>query len=161
MCFIFLPFDSRIAKSEFYEFCRTRFFIDFPPNLSIFLPNLCKYFINSMVISCSTCQKEEKECTFVYYVICAVLPRFQFCRNLCNFSANYKSQIFRIDKKMLIATLFDRCYMILPCYLHSIDIFCFIYRLWRWYFWSYLEFARSRIQIWQKILKIWQNIWQI
>ena len=29
---------------------------------------------------------------------------------------------------------FDRCYMILPCYLHSIYIFCIIYWLWRWFF---------------------------
>ena len=33
----------------------------------------------------------------------------------------------------------DRCYMILPCYLHTIYIFCFIYRLWRWYFWIYFN----------------------
>ena len=30
--------------------------------------------------------------------------------------------------------------MILPYYLHCICIFCFIYRLWRWYFWSYFNF---------------------
>ena len=29
---------------------------------------------------------------------------------------------------------FDRCYMILPWNLHSIDIFCFIYRLLGWFF---------------------------
>ena len=45
---------------------------------------------------------------------------------------------------------FDRCYMILPCYLHSIDICCFIYRLCRWYCW--------RIQIWRKILQVWRKI---
>ena len=35
-----------------------------------------------MVISCSTCQKEEKECTWVKYLIYAVLSQFQICRNL-------------------------------------------------------------------------------
>ena len=45
-----------------------------------------------------------------------------------------KSNIYPI---CILFLPFDRCYMILPCYLHNIDIFCFIYRLWRWYFWSY------------------------
>ena len=47
---------------------------------------LCKYYVNSMVISYIICQKEEKECTWVKYVIYAVLPRLKFCRNLRNFS---------------------------------------------------------------------------
>ena len=38
---------------------------------------ICKYFVDSMVISWSTCQKEEKE-----YLIYTVLWRFQICRNL-------------------------------------------------------------------------------
>ena len=35
-----------------------------------------------MVISCSTCQKEEKESTWVKYLIYAVLLQFQIFRNL-------------------------------------------------------------------------------
>ena len=45
---------------------------------------ICKYYVNSMVISCSTCKKEEQECTWVKYVIYAVLPLFRFWRNLRN-----------------------------------------------------------------------------
>ena len=36
---------------------------------------ICKYHVNSRVISCSTCQKEERECTWVKYFIYAI---FQF-----------------------------------------------------------------------------------
>ena len=35
---------------------------------------------------------------------------------------------------------FARCYMILPCYLHSIYKFCFIYKLWKWNLWSFSNF---------------------
>ena len=59
-----------------------------------------------MVISCSTCQMEEKECILVKYVICAVLPRFQFCRYLRNFSVSYFSEF---TKKMLFATMRVGC----------------------------------------------------
>ena len=30
---------------------------------------VCQYYVNSMLISCSTCQKEEKKCTWVKYLI--------------------------------------------------------------------------------------------
>ena len=53
---------------------------------------------------------------------------------------------------------FDRCYKILPCYLHSIYICCIIYSLWRWYIWSYFLFAHSRIWIWEKFKYLAQNI---
>ena len=53
---------------------------------------------------------------------------------------------------------FDRCYMILPCYLHSIYIVCIKYRLWRWHFGSQFEQARPRIQIWRKNLQVWRKI---
>ena len=59
-------------------------------NIILIACKLCKlfqYYVNSMVTSCSTCQKEEKECTLVKYVIYAVLPQFQFFRNLRNFYA--------------------------------------------------------------------------
>ena len=104
---------SRVAKSKFYKFCRTWFFfLNFflLLNLLIFLPNyylnmqirkhlknilytackwckLCKFYVNSMVLSCGTCQMEENKCTLVKYVIYAFLLQFQFCRNLRNFSA--------------------------------------------------------------------------
>ena len=79
------------------------YFLYFPQNLSNFQPNLDPWTwkfemtskistllpvnesknINtmyySMVISCSTCQKKEKECTRVKYLIYAVLSRFQIC----------------------------------------------------------------------------------
>ena len=87
-------------------------FFYFSPNLLFFLPNLdfwtcklknnfknftfiawkwckiCKYYVNSMVISNSTCQREENECICVQYLIYAVLSRFQICPNFLVFSAN-------------------------------------------------------------------------
>ena len=53
------------------------------------LCKLCKYYVNSMVISCSTFQKEEKESICVKYFIYAVLPQFQFCHDLRIFSAKF------------------------------------------------------------------------
>ena len=47
---------------------------------------------NSMVISCSTCQKEEKERTWVKYLIYAVLLRFQFFLS-CNLRVFFSRQI--------------------------------------------------------------------
>ena len=41
---------------------------------------ISKYFVNSIIISCSTCQKGEKECIWVKYLIYAV-------------------SVFRVDKK--------------------------------------------------------------
>ena len=43
---------------------------------------ICKYYENNIVISCSTCQKEEKECMFVKCLIYSVLLQFQICCNL-------------------------------------------------------------------------------
>ena len=48
------------------------------------LCKLFKYYVNSMVMSCSTCQKEEKECTRVRYVTYTVLP--EVCQKSRNFS---------------------------------------------------------------------------
>ena len=100
----------RVAKKRGLQVLQN-FFWDFPPNLSSFPPNLypwsckfeitffkktssqpkwcklCKCYVNSMVISYSNCQKEEKECTWVKFVIYAVFLWFQFCQNLGNFSA--------------------------------------------------------------------------
>ena len=41
--------------------------------------------MNSIAISYSTCQKEEKECILVKLLIYAVLSQFQICRNLRTF----------------------------------------------------------------------------
>ena len=54
----------------------------------IFIPckwgkKICKFYLNSSVISCSTCQKEEKECLWVKYLFYVF-----FCRN-CKFSCNF------------------------------------------------------------------------
>ena len=46
---------------------------------------ICKYYVNSMVISGSTCEKEDKECKWVKYLIYSVLLQFQICQNLCLF----------------------------------------------------------------------------
>ena len=89
---------ARLAKSGFYRFCRTHFkkialfvqfsakFLPYSVQIKKYLKNsiftACKwcklrqYYVNSMVLSCITCQKEEKECTWVDNVIYAVLPQF-------------------------------------------------------------------------------------
>ena len=56
---------------------------------------ICKYYENGIVISCSTCKKEEKEWMCVKYLIYAVLSWFQICRNLRVFSAKYVFLKFR------------------------------------------------------------------
>ena len=42
-----------------------------------------------------------------------------------------KQRKSNIQPTCILFLPFDRCNMILPCYLHSIYIFCIIYRLWR------------------------------
>ena len=54
-----------------------------------------KYYVNSMVISCTTCQKEEKECIWVKYVVDAVLLRLKFSFTLRIFSVKFKFQDFQ------------------------------------------------------------------
>ena len=56
-----------------------------------------------MVISYSICQKEEKECNWVKYVINEVLPQIKFCQNLRIFSA--KSKFLDFYKKLLVESL--------------------------------------------------------
>ena len=60
---------------------------------------VCKYYVNSMVSSCSACQKEEIECMWVKYLIYAVLSQSQFRRNLRIFPPNLYFQSFRVHKK--------------------------------------------------------------
>ena len=52
-----------------------------------------------MVISCSTCQREEKEGLWVKYLIYAVLPQFKFCCNLRTFSAKFLFPDFQSSQK--------------------------------------------------------------
>ena len=42
-----------------------------------------------MVISCNTCQRNKKECTWVKYVIYGVLTQFKCCRTLSICFAKY------------------------------------------------------------------------
>ena len=65
---------------------------------------ICKYYVDSMLMSCSACQKEEKECTWVKYLIYAFLSRSQICRNFLVFPPpNLYSQNFRVHKKMFFS----------------------------------------------------------
>ena len=66
---------------------------------------ICQYYVNSMVISYSTCQKEEKECTWVKYLIYAFLLQFKICRNLRVFSVKSVFQKLRVHKKVFLPTL--------------------------------------------------------
>ena len=60
-----------------------------------------KYYINSMVISYSSCQKEKKKCIWDKYLIYAVLSRFQICHNIrVFFSPNLHSQSSELTKKI-------------------------------------------------------------
>ena len=63
---------------------------------------ICKYYVSSMVISCSTCEKDEKECMWVKYLIYVVLSKFQICCSLRMFILlpNMYSQNFRVHKKL-------------------------------------------------------------
>ena len=60
--------------------------------------------------------------------------------------------------KCILFLPFDRCNMILPCYLHSIYIVQIIYRLWRWYFLIYLKFQCSKIRICQNWTNLVKNL---
>ena len=53
-----------------------------------------------MVISCSTCQKEENKCPLVKYVIYPVLPLYYCVIIYAIFPPNPNSPIFRTDKKI-------------------------------------------------------------
>ena len=58
-----------------------------------------------MEISCSTCEKEEKGCIWVKYLIYAVLHDFNFVVIYALFPPNSDSQIFRVHKKSFIPSL--------------------------------------------------------
>ena len=62
-----------------------------------------KYLVNRMLISYIYCQKEEKECILVKYLICAFMSQFQICRNSRVFSAKSETQNFRVHKKMFFS----------------------------------------------------------
>ena len=69
-----------------------------------------------MIITCSTCQKEEKECTWVKYLIYAVLLHFQICRNLRILFAKSVFPKFQSSQKKCIfqvwSVAWDICYFI-------------------------------------------------
>ena len=65
---------------------------------------LCKYYVNSMVILCDTCQQKKNYALGLNMWYMQSCCDFNFC-NLNIFPPNPESQIFRIDKKMLIPTL--------------------------------------------------------
>ena len=60
---------------------------------------ICKYYVNSMVIPCSTCQKEEKECMWVKYLIYALCHNFKFVVIYTFFSAKTVFQKFQSSQK--------------------------------------------------------------
>ena len=55
-----------------------------------------------MVISCSTCLKEEKEYTWVKYLIYAALSQFKSYRNLAVFLAKSVFPKFRVHNKNVV-----------------------------------------------------------
>ena len=69
------------------------------------LSRICDYYVNSMVVSCSTCKKEEKECMWVKHLIYAVLSQFQICCNLLFSPAKSVFPKFRAQKQMFFPSL--------------------------------------------------------
>ena len=115
--------SARLGKINSMNSAEFNFLKDFPPNLSIIPPNLdswtCKLeitskmssfqpvndakYVNSMVISCSTCEKEEKECIWVKYLIYAVLSQSKICSNLRTFSAKSVFPKFQSSQKNIFS----------------------------------------------------------
>ena len=58
-----------------------------------------KHYVNSMVISCSTCHKEEKERMWVKYMFYIFLLQLKICRNLRVFSAKSVFPKFQSSQK--------------------------------------------------------------
>ena len=61
--------------------------------------NICKYYVNSMVISCSTCQKKENNAhglNIWFTLFCRI---FKFIVIYAFFLPNWYSQNFRVHKK--------------------------------------------------------------
>ena len=56
-----------------------------------------------MVISCSTCQKEDKDDTWVKYLISVVVSQFKKCSNLRVFPPNLYSQNIRVHNKTIFS----------------------------------------------------------
>ena len=52
--------------------------------------------------------------------------------NYNKFEITIKQRKSNIKPTYILFLPFDRCYMIIPCYLHSIYKICIIYRMWRW-----------------------------
>ena len=77
-----------------------------------------RYYVNSMKTSCSTCQKEEKECTWVKYLIYALLSRLPIYRNVRLFSAKSVFPKFKSLQKMFF---FQVC---CPALLTKIKLCC-------------------------------------
>ena len=68
-----------------------------------------------MVISCCTCQKEEKECTRVQYLIYAVLSQLQICHNLCFSSGKSEFPKLQIAQKKKLQCSVLHCTAAVHC----------------------------------------------
>ena len=81
----FVKFSTKFGSYAIYIICKleTTFL---KKSLHPVNETKCQYYVNSMLISCSTCPKEEKECTWVKYLNYAVLSQLQFFCNLRVFS---------------------------------------------------------------------------
>ena len=65
---------------------------------------ICKDFLNSIIISCSPYQKEEKEYILAKYLIYAVLPQLKFCHNVHIFFRQILIPIFfSVDKNIVFS----------------------------------------------------------
>ena len=60
---------------------------------------ICKYYVNSMVISCSTCQKKENNAHRLIIWFTLFCCDFKFVVNYAFFPPNLYSQSFKVYKK--------------------------------------------------------------
>ena len=62
---------------------------------------ICKYYVNSMVISCSACQKEEKDCILVNILFTQTCRNFNYVVIYALFSAKFLFPDFRAHKNII------------------------------------------------------------
>ena len=97
------------------------------------LCKIFKYSVDGMVIVYSYCQKTEKECIWVKYLIYAIMLRFKICRNSCVFPPNLKAKNSELTKKWFFPSLMKFCPSALNIFLLKRNTISYLLRN-VWYF---------------------------
>ena len=74
---------------------------------------ICNYYVNSMVISCNICQKEEKNAHGLNIWLTLVCHNLKFVVFYALFPPNLNSQNFRVKKKMVLSKSGDNIHLLL------------------------------------------------